>query len=130
MIQQDSTKVTFSQVYNDFKSAVEGAAEALKVGAEHVYEILVRQQVINSITYLFLYVFLFTFSYILFKKIHAYVQLKNKEDKYGEWGAMYILPSIAIVVTMIVFSLTLNTCITGFLNPEYNAIMEIKGFIK
>lgn len=59
----DTAKLTFNRVYNDVKGGIEGLAKALKTGAEHVYSVLVRQQVVKAITaILVLTAFLIIFS--------------------------------------------------------------------
>lgn len=129
MIQQDST-VTMTQVYNDFKGALQGAADALKVGAEHIYEVLVYQQLINSITLIIMYVAITIASYYTWRIVLKFVDKESKQDRYGEWGYMYIIPVLVTLISIIIFLGSIQNCITGFLNPEYNALMEIKSFIK
>jgi TRAP-type C4-dicarboxylate transport system permease small subunit len=129
----DPTEVTFSQVYNDVKGALSGVSDALKVGAEHVYEILVRQQLINSITHLIVILILSLSSYLglkyVYKNMYTIDELGNKEFNEG------VIPVAIICAFLFVFAI-INACIhtetilTGFLNPEYGAIMEIKSFIK
>jgi len=129
----DPTEVTFSQVYNDVKGALSGVSDALKVGAEHVYEILVRQQLINSITHLIVILILSLSSYLglkyVYKNMYTIDKLGDKEFNEG------VIPVAIICAFLFVFAI-INACIhtetilTGFLNPEYGAIMEIKSFIK
>lgn len=127
--QQDSTQVTMSQVYNDFKSALEGAADALKVGAEHVYEVMITQQVINSISWLIADVVLITICTILWKIFHrSAMEMKANED--DEYMFCYAIPgSISIIVLILILS-SMSTVLTGLLNPEYGAIMDIKSFVQ
>lgn len=127
----DSTTVTFTQVYNDFKGALSGMAEALKVGAEHIYEILVRQQMVNAITW----------SVILVISIYMCLNFvkgaTNKKEKWSEDGETLTLLGCARIAQIILFGIALaismshiDVIVTGFINPEYGAIMEIKSFIK
>ena len=46
------TSSNFKQVYGDIKTGLVGLAAGLKVGVEHIYIILVTQQILNSITWL------------------------------------------------------------------------------
>jgi hypothetical protein len=130
-IQQDT--VTFTTVYNDLKDALTAAGEALKTGAEHVYEILVRQQVINSITYLIILAVLFTVGGIGLK--YGLKDLHEK-NRYGDKTIkeskviLLIIAGIILVIGVIVTCLSMPRIVTGFFNPEYGAIQEVRKFIK
>lgn len=133
MTPQDSTKVTFSQVYQDFKGALSGAADALKVGSEHVYAVLVRQQMVNAITYSFLICGLALISAILIRNA-----IKMAKDSNGEWEWDNNSPCIAFMViggffglfASITFCVCIGDIIMGILNPEYGAIQEVREFIQ
>jgi hypothetical protein len=135
-IATDSTKVTWSQVYNDFKGALEGAADALKVGAEHIYLILVRQQVTQSISLLIVDVVLAIAAFFAWRIVLKFIAKKREEEsgleryERGEWGFMYLIPTIATAAAVVVFIATLNVIVTGFFNPEYGALQEIRGLAK
>jgi TRAP-type C4-dicarboxylate transport system permease small subunit len=130
MTPNDSTKVTMTQVYNDVKDALSGMADALKVGAEHVYQILVKQQIVNSITLILCYVLFAFVAYFSFKLVFKAVAKGKEEDSYEPWNMLFIIPTIITISSIVFFSTTIQSCVTGFLNPEYGAIMEIKSFIK
>lgn len=126
----NSTKtVTWSQAYNDFKDALSGAADALKTGSEHVYQVLVQQQVTNSVTNVILYIafaIVTFFSWKLCNKLYD----KHKDESYSEWGMLYIVPTIITVLSLVHLGISMNATVMGFVNPEYGAIQEIKSFIK
>lgn len=141
MIQQDSTQVTFSQVYNDFKGALQGASDALKTGSEHVYEILVRQQVTMSIVHIVISVFLLIALVIVSRFcLKSYKKREKNMDSrslYIEGPTAYADVIVPMILTIILFVLfvvhfigTIDNTVTGFTNPEYGAIMEIKNFIR
>jgi hypothetical protein len=44
------TSSNFKMVYEDARAGLIGLAKALRVGVEHVYVVLVRQQLVQSIT--------------------------------------------------------------------------------
>jgi hypothetical protein len=127
---EDSTKVTWSQVYQDFKGALSGAADALKTGSEHVYEVLVRQQVVNSISLLIVILLLATSSYFAFKFVNRESIKDSLEDV--EPGAVFaVLGTVGLILGTIVFTAVHATSIvTGFVNPEYGAIQDILKFIR
>lgn len=134
--ENDSTSVTFTQVYSDVKGALDALAESLKTGAEHVYAVLVRQQFVNSVTYLLIDVFFIIISIVAWIVIHKAYKLKAEQEKNlseydkGDYEALYVIPSFITLVCMLVVGITLDDVITGFINPEYGAIMEIKSFIR
>lgn len=127
---QDSTQITFTQVYNDFKGALSGAADALKTGSEHVYEILVRQQFVNSVSMCILYFLLVGLSAWLWFFIPKKVKEFNDESSYSDYGPLYIIPSVVSLVSMLIITATITDVVTGFVNPEYGAIQEIREFIR
>lgn len=129
----DSTAVTFSQVYNDFKGAISGIGEALKVGAEHVYEVLVRQQVVISVSYLIGILIGSVFCYFIlsysFKNMYETNRHGHKE--FNEGTLPFFLVGGFLCIGLLLFTIAhIGVIVTGFVNPEYGAIMEIKSFIK
>lgn len=126
----DSTKVTWSQVYQDFKGALSGAADALKTGSEHVYEILVRQQYVQSISLLMVILLGVTASYFAFKFVNRQSIKDGLEDV--EPGAVFaVLGVVGLIGGTLVFAAVHATkIVTGFVNPEYGAIQDLMEFIK
>lgn len=118
----DSSQVTFSKIYSDVKAGIEGLAASLKVGATHVYEVLIRQQLVSSITYLIIYV-IGLWSTIYFCKVW------HKNDEECE-TPLIIIPIILGVLTAFCFLFTIKSTVTGFINPEYGAILDIIEFVK
>jgi len=49
------TSSNFKMLYQDVKEGLSGLATGLKVGVEHVYIVLVKQQIVNSITWVIIY---------------------------------------------------------------------------
>lgn len=127
----DSTSITFTQVYNDFKGAISGIAETLKVGSEHVYEILVRQQFINAIEYTTYLFFSIVFLSIFLKGLYNEEEIWE-DDKGNATPNLYVKGGFLLLGVIMLMGTLLNidVIITGFFNPEYGAIMEIKSFIK
>lgn len=142
----DSAQVTFKEVYNDIKAGLTGLASGLKVGTEHVYGILVKQQIVNAVVYipfillgfiLFIYFFLCFKSKSRFKVSRSW---HSKEEKYiyvtdeAEWSESHIAKVIIIGLLSLVFTLVgllnIDTVLVGLINPEYGAIREILTFIK
>lgn len=128
-------------LYNDAKTVISQLASAMKVGAEHVYYVLVKQQIVNSITYLISYIIVILIMRFL------YIKLREGNKKFDEYKASskasyydsrsdqsYIVaPFIGLVATLVVATIlvcsTLRETVTGFVNPEYGAITHIIDLI-
>jgi hypothetical protein len=114
------TSSNFKLIYNDFKSGIEAAASALKVGAEHVYIVLVKQQIVKSITHLVVILLTILFGYLLYKAL-MYDKYEDDSVKIpiGFFGLCFMLFMITYCFV------GLQDMITGFVNPEYGAMKEI-----
>lgn len=126
----DNSSVT-NKVYSDVKAGIIGLAQGLKVGAEEVFIILVRQQIVNSIVWLILLVFSFYITYNWFKALKSDEEWKDESDDAPTMLGLTRLIQIILSLTLnIVFICNIDNMITGFINPKYGAIMEIIKFIK
>jgi hypothetical protein len=131
----DSSKLTFAKVYTDVKAGMVGLAEGLKVGVEHVYKILVIQQVVNAVMFCALALIgsiLLILSYKLWGRTKFGTGYNSDELREGR---------ATDVLGAIVFGLFGFICLgigighidviaMGFINPEYGAIRDIISFIK
>jgi len=107
------------KIYGDVKSVIADLAEGLQVGAEHVYAILVKQQVVESITYLII-------GFISIMLIYLSVKFGKTDwnEPNGKNVASITLGIVGAFSLLITFFL-LPDIITGFVNPEYGAIKDI-----
>jgi hypothetical protein len=121
----DSAKLTFGKVYNDVKSGLSGLAAGLKVGVSHVYEILVKQQIVSAVTNTIGYVIVITLIMISYRNF-------KKEEDWNDPGKSGMLCIITVIGAFLiwVFGCDIDAIITGFINPEYGAIKEIINFVK
>lgn len=144
------TSSNFRIMYNDVKSGIAGLANGLKVGAEHVYVVLVRQQVVKAISDLILVVILFILAYIFYvqaRKTYAshLIQCGYKPDGSGKAsfnidlddsakGVTSVLLGIACAITVVaattIFCCSYEDIIGGFVNPEYGAMKDIIEFVR
>lgn len=129
LTQQDSTKIKLTKevIYNDAKAALKQLGDALKVGAEHVYMVLVKQQVVNAIAWSVPFVV-----GILLLLQFAYSFTHADWREYG-WNRHATLALFTIAFSLISLGVGLghlDIIITGFVNPEYGAIKEIMDMIK
>jgi hypothetical protein len=125
-VQYIDTSSNFKMIYSDIKSGLQGLALGLKVGVEHVYGILVKQQVVNSITWL-----IFTILCIICIIIYIYiinVAGKNSWDSENI-GTFVILAGLGCIIFLIICLCHIDTMVMGFVNPEYGAIKEIINFV-
>jgi hypothetical protein len=119
------TSSNFKTIYTDIKTNIGALASALKVGAEHVYYVLVKQQVVNSIVWLIVAIIV-GISFWGMIKYSKWCRV-NKIDEYNLGLAFgWLITAIAIVI--VIFHI--DVIVTGFVNPEYGAIMDIINFVK
>ena len=115
------TSSNFKMVYQDVKEGLSGLATGLKVGVEHVYIVLVKQQIVNSITWVIIYLIFILICY-LFVKNWNYLA-KETDD------VVNIIGSVVLTIILISLTFTLNETVMGFVNPEYGAIKDIINFV-
>lgn len=132
----DSSQLTFKEVYSDVKAGLTGLASALKVGAEHIYEVLIKKQISDSITGTILFVISIILLFIATKylrKLYAWDINRQKDDHYKDYFGIIMVTIIvyALGLTLLGFCLAnLNSIVQGYVNPEYGAIKEILEFTK
>lgn len=130
----DTSKIS-KQIYTDVKAGIAGLATGLKVSAEKVWDILVLQQLVYSITALLFSIILAIISNTLISRGWKLWQKAKEESRYeadfddGIWGGMIGLGILILIVGVIFTGFNLSSLITGFINPEYGAIQDIVSFI-
>ena len=127
VVSNDSTALTLNKVYEDVKEGIQGLAVALKAPAEHVYKIIVKQQVVNSVSYLITWLILLlpliTIKWWL-------INLEEASDSIGWFIGFIFIVIVPAIIGIIGLAVTSSEIITGFVNPEYGAIKDIMSFIK
>jgi len=109
-------------------AAIIAIAKELKQPVEHVYVILVRQQIVKSIADLFLFIVTIVLSYISIKSmIHPKADWQRDGNIYSIGGVILAIISVIILIMSLI---NFNEMVTGFVNPEYGALNDIVGFIK
>ncbi len=120
--QTDSTSVI---IYKDIKATISALGESLKVPAEHVYEVMVKQQIVYSVAYSILVIILFALTFIFFK-----ISKSDYAEDMDFEGFFAFCSIIAGVVGALTLIFVFEDIVTGFINPEYGAIKDILDFIK
>lgn len=121
----DTSKVTASKVYSDVKSALVSLGSALKVGSEHVYQILVKQSIVEAVIYLCIGILGFILAGISWKG--ATLAIKTSEDPFI---ARAIGFGIGSIILFLVFVFHIDTIMTGFINPEFGALERIINVVR
>lgn len=136
---KDSATLTATKIYEDMKAGINGLAKSLKEPAEHIYNVMIKQQIVNSITYIILIFLAVILIFILIKIAAKNInKTMNKEhnwhkDSWGDHASIMVPLIIGIILSIvtIIGSLSIISNITtGLLNPEYGAMKDILSFIK
>lgn len=133
----DTTKLTLGKVYSDVKAGLNGLAQSLKVPASHVYSVMIRQQVAQSISDLIFFIAFIILSITLYKiGMKTMSKIDDKKDKETDGGYIgitvvsFLLCGFTTIVCICSFWHDYSSIVTGFTNPEYGAIKEIISFVK
>lgn len=127
------TSSTFKMVYNDIKQSLQGLGEALKVGAEHVYEVMVRQQVVYAITWSIYCLLCIPIIFFIVKGMRWSWEKDKPEGHYDDrFGSIFaiIFGCVGSIILIIIAIKHVDVIVTGFVNPEYGAMKDIMEFIK
>lgn len=132
-------KDAIGTIYTDVKSLgpkVEGAinelAKGLKVGAESVWKILVKQQKVYAWCYLIGIIITITSWVNFWYRFKTYYHRYRAEDT-GWSGAAIAITIICFIVSIglsFMSSTHLEPMMTGFINPEWGAMMNIVEIAK
>ena len=124
-----------NQVVDNVSNKVVALAEALKVPAEKVFIVMVKQQFIVALSEsfslsIFFIIFLLSILTLLNKNSHEY----NYDDKFRDFNARGYITLMLSIIFGAIFTVNLFTSsdaiLTGFFNPEYGAIQEIIEMIR
>lgn len=100
-------------------------SKELKVPAKHIYSVIVKQQIINSIAWLFIY---FSLSILVF----IFIKLGNaeiKKDKYNNDKDIFQMLAIVTFIILIgVILFTFHIVVMGLTNPEFGALKTVANF--
>lgn len=114
-----------TEIYPDVKNAITEIARGLGVGAEYVWTVLVRQQVVLGITELIELL-------LILGLIIAGIVWLWKTIKKNESISWVVLPGAFLILfgTLMFGRVDLITIIQGLVNPDFGAINYVLDFIK
>lgn len=117
------------KIYEQVTNYIESMAKGLGVAAEHVYGILVRQQVAEGITTTA--TFITVLAVLVFLLTRSIRGLKNsKRHSEDFYLATTVVTSILTILVFVMTILEVPVAVMRIINPEYYAIMEIAEVIK
>jgi hypothetical protein len=123
------TSSLYKQIYTDVKYGLAGIADGLKVGVEHVYTVLVKQQVVKSITNLIVLLFFALILKYSIKPMYTWASEHSRASDGGSWAMVVLLWCVmSLPIVNEIFSM--QETVMGFINPEYGAIMQIMDWAK
>ena len=99
-------------------------SEKLQQPVEHVYGVLVKQQVVNAIVWLIVLItgiVLFAFAFII--GVSKYANWSDRD--FNVVAAVSLITGIASFVMFVLGITHLTEIVQGFINPEYGAIKDI-----
>lgn len=124
----------------EFKALVVSIAESLKQPVEHVYDVLIAQQKVQSYSLIIGIITLFALGIILlvitilsyrrenllYMRAHNIKIYQRNYDLDDGWWIGGVITSLVLIGASIIWGLAdANRIITGFINPEYGAIKTI-----
>ncbi len=113
-------------VVDKVESSINGLATALEVPAKHVYEILVKQQVVIAWTSILTIILV---SFLLVTSIYFLITVPSW-DKPSVQAVVSMIAAAFLLIGLLIELGNVSLILTGFINPEYGAIQDIANMIK
>ena len=124
------TSSNFKNIYNDLKGGVAAIAQSLKIGAEHVFIVLVKQQVVNAIVYLVLALIGIILAFAAYRQ-WGLIKYNAKGDLVEVRPVVFtVIFGVLSFILLMITIFNIDTIIMGFVNPEYGAIQDIIKFVR
>jgi phosphoribosylformylglycinamidine (FGAM) synthase-like enzyme len=125
------TSRLYKSIYQDMKTGLQAMAESLKVGAEHVYKVMVMQQVVKAVHQLSLGI-LSIILLILFYLSARGVDFDSYNDSISSVPLLLTATSTGVIGGVLFIStlFQIDVIVMGLVNPEYGAILDIIGVVK
>ncbi len=122
----ETVKATFSEI----KAAAQELTEALKTPAAEVWDSLVKQQQVNSISNILIILIMFSAAYMMIARAYKIVgECEDIFEENTEAGMLTALSLITSAVGLLLLIINFQSIVTGFFNPEYGAAKEVLKLI-
>lgn len=95
--------------------------------AEHTYTVLKQQQLVKSIHHTIYWILGICMSYVFFRLLSKYIKSDSTSD--SETGRLIII-GLGTAILWIYNGFNFMELWTGYINPEYGAIMEIMDYLR
>lgn len=119
-----NTEQIVDKYVTQLNTTIVALAEQLKVPAEHVYQVLTKQQIVLGITSIISCLISILIFLIL---LHF---LYKEEDPWEEPTVLNIFTILSGILSLVTILIFLTGGITCLLNPEYGAINDIISIFK
>lgn len=119
------TKQFAKDIYPDVKEAVTSIAKGIGVAAEHVYEVLIRQYVVEGVSYAFQFIIAFFFICLGYRKLNKHFASNHPFTIHVCLYLGYLL--IGIIIG---HHIPYKEMFTDLINPEWGAINYILNYTK
>jgi phosphate/sulfate permease len=137
----DKTVDLIKDVGGDIKVALSELAKGLGIAAEHVYTVMVKQQIVygilKTLPWVAFPILLLIFAIIFQKTVYKNVMAKAKEELYDDDDPrpifVILILFIAWAATTLLFLMApfkIANTLGYLINPEYYAIKDIVEFVK
>lgn len=103
-------------------------AQAAKTTGEHLYSVLVRQQMIEGIGNLIGVSFLIFFTWLIFKKFSVPYYKKCRDNSDEQFGIVVV--SILLWVVGVILTFFITDAVKHIINPEFYALKFIFDSVK
>lgn len=124
----DTTGLTVKQVYTDAKEGFTKLVTTLQGPAKHVYEIYVKQYLINGISKFLISLLFVIITLTLINRSLKHLNFDRDDKDTHVTG--FIIGCILAVITLIIIINFLSNGVSMLINPEYYAIQDIIETIK
>lgn len=131
-VNPEAWEKSISSLGHQLVEALKPVAEKLGVAAEHMYVVMVRQSLVDSLANIvgwgIFCFFLLFIGYRVRKEANNEKSklLPNDSDKEGAWITSWFVTTIGIII----LSIAVGTNLSGILNPEYGAIKTLLDSVK
>lgn len=123
------TSSNFKNIYSDVKAGLIGIDTGLKVGVEHVYKVLVMQQVVKAVQWIILGLLPTILLIVFGKSVWRWGdRIAEETDGFSAFvaGVFYVM----CFTGLLLFVFHIDVIATGIINPEYGAIEDIVSFVE